>query len=136
MLWLIVIAVSMWILQLALGLWQFKQFNRSFKELRQLGRVAIGKAKGKFSTGAVVLLCINQEATIIAGRKMQGMTIFAKPRDFAQFNGRQLTSLTEADCTGFDKSVRIAVLNAVENYKTFVSEAKAAEAAVLASGSE
>lgn len=132
MLWLVVIAAAMWLLQLALGLWQLRQFQRSFKELRKMGRVAIGKSKGRFTTGAVVLLCIDEGATIIAGRKMQGMTIFAKPRDFAVFNGRCLTSVTEESCVGLDKAARVAVLNAVENYNAFVSKEQAA-AAVSAS---
>lgn len=119
MLWLVVIAVVMWIMQCVLGLWQFKRFNRHFKALRAEGRVAIGKAKGRIVAGSVVLLCIDQESRIIKGAKMQGLTIFAGVKPFMDLNGRYLPEIREENCAKLDKQTKKAVLNAVENYKIF-----------------
>jgi len=134
MLWLVILAVSMWILQLVLGLWQFKRFNRSLKELRKQGRVAIGKAKGKFAQGVVVLLCIDENANVIAGRKMQGRTVFATPKPFDAITGLSLSKITEKDCLTLDKKTRKAVLDAVENYKSFIKEAAAEKQNGLSAG--
>lgn len=119
MLWLVVIAVVMWILQCVLGLWQFKRFNRHFKALRAEGRVAIGKAKGKIVAGSVVLLCIDRNCKIVKGAKMQGLTIFAGVKPFMDLNGLDLTEIGEGHCTKLDKQTKKAVLNAVENYRAF-----------------
>lgn len=126
MLWLIIIAVLMWLLQCILGIWQFNKFNRRFKELRAEGRVAIGRAKGRFVAGAVVLLCIDKECNIIKGEKMQGTTIFAGIKKFNRFNSMNLLEINEMCCQGLDKQTTKAVLNAVSNYKEFVEKQKIA----------
>lgn len=54
MLWaLFLAAIAVWVLQTVLGLWQFRRFNRHVKELRSIGRVAIGKSKGRVMAGAL-----------------------------------------------------------------------------------
>lgn len=127
MLWLIMIAALMWILQCILGLWQFNKFNRRFKELRMEGRVAIGRAKGRFVAGAVVLLCIDKECNIIKGEKMQGTTIFAGIKPFHTFDRMNLLAINEACCQELDKQTAKAVLNAVHNYKAFVEKEQMAQ---------
>lgn len=127
MLWLMIIAALMWILQCILGIWQFNKFNRRFKELRAEGRVAIGRSKGRFVAGAVVLLCIDKECNIIKGEKMQGTTIFAGIKPFNTFNHMNLPAINEACCQGLDKQTTKAVLNAVHNYKEFIEKEKMAE---------
>ena len=42
MLWLALIAVLMWVLQLVLSILQFRRFSAHVKEMRREGRVAIG----------------------------------------------------------------------------------------------
>jgi len=124
MLWLIIIAAFMWVLQCILGIWQFNKFNRRFKELRAEGRVAIGRSKGRFTAGAVVLLCIDKECNIIKGEKMQGTTIFAGIKPFNTFNHMNLLDINEACCQRLDKQAAKAVLNAVNNYKEFAKKEK------------
>ena len=77
MFWLIVIAVSMWILQLVLSILQFRRFAAHVRELRREGRVAIGKAKGRFAAGAIVLFVIDGDCNILRGEIMKGVTVFA-----------------------------------------------------------
>ena len=43
--WFVALAVFVWILQTALGFWQFKKFSNHLKQMRAEGRVAIGRAK-------------------------------------------------------------------------------------------
>lgn len=119
MLWLILLGALMWILQCVLGLLQFRRFNRHLKQLRVFGRVAIGRSKGRLVAGAVVLLCIDENCNIIKGEKIEGLTIFAGVKSFDCLNGINLLDLNEMACAGLPKQTKKAVLQAVEDYKSY-----------------
>lgn len=116
MLWLALIAVLMWVLQLVLSILQFRHFAAHVKEMRREGRVAIGKAKGRFVAGAIVLFIIDPACSIVRGEIMKGVTVFAGFRPFDDFTGRNLLDLTEADLVSYDRQTRHAVLGAREEY--------------------
>ena len=116
MLWLALIAVLMWVLQLVLSILQFQRFAAHVKEMRREGRVAIGKAKGRFVAGAIVLFVIDPACSIVRGEIMKGVTVFAGFRTFDDFKGRNLLDLTEADVVSYDRQTRRAVLGAREEY--------------------
>ena len=116
MLWLALIAVLMWVLQLVLSILQFRRFAAHVKEMRREGRVAIGKAKGRFVAGAIVLFVIDPACNIVRGEIMKGLTVFAGFRAFNDFTGRNLLDLTEADVVSYDRQTRRAVLGAREEY--------------------
>ena len=133
--WMILLAAGMWVLQLLLGLWQFGRFNKHVKELRSLGRVAVGKAKGGFRAGAVALICINERAEIVHAETMAGRTVFAGFREIPRLKGKFLPEINEDDCAGLGKQVTAAVLNArqdYENYQELQQEHRAGDAAALA----
>ena len=118
--WMILTAIAMWALQLVLGLWQFRRFNVHVRKLRaSCGRVAIGKAKGGFRSGAVVLICIDGENRILRAETMSGRTVFASFRPLAGLEGKLLSSLTEEDCVSLGRQVRTAVLNARQDYENY-----------------
>lgn len=119
---LIVLAVAMWVLQGILSVFQLKKFNRELKSLRKSGRVAIGKARGRFKAGCLLLLCIDENRKIIKGRKLQGITSFARFKDFDALNGIVLTDITEDFCNNFDKQTKAAVLSAVEEYRQYTKQ--------------
>ncbi len=114
--WLALIAILMWVLQLVLSLLQFRRFATHVKEMRREGRVAIGKAKGRFVAGAIVLFVIDPACNIVRGEIMKGVTVFAGFRSFDDFTGRNLLDLTEADVAAYDRQTRRAVLGAREEY--------------------
>lgn len=90
--------VVVWILQTVLGLWQFKKFNAHLKNLRKIGKVAIGRSRGRFSAGVVVLFVIDEQAKILKGEIMEGRTVFASFKPFEKFNGITLFELGEELC--------------------------------------
>ena len=116
MLWLVLIAVTMWVLQLVLSILQFRRFAAHVKEMRREGRVAIGKAKGRFVAGAIVLFVIDAECNILRGEIMKGVTVFAGFHPFEDFSGRNLLDLDEASVASYDRQTRRAVLGAREEY--------------------
>lgn len=122
MMWtLFIAAIAIWVLQTALTLWQFRRFNRRLKELRQLGPVAIGKVKGRFLAGAIVLLCIDADCRIVKGEIMEGVTVFAKFRPLRALEGLNLLDLSEALCTerGLTRQQVKAALSARQDYLSY-----------------
>lgn len=122
MMWtLFIAAIAIWVLQTALTLWQFRRFNRRLKELRQSGPVAIGKTKGRFLAGAIVLLCIDADCCIVKGEIMEGVTVFAKCRPFSALNGLNLLDLSEALCEeqGLTRQQIKAALSARQDYLSY-----------------
>ena len=122
MMWtLFIAAIAVWVLQTALTLWQFRRFNHRLKELRQSGPVAIGKAKGRFLAGAIVLLCIDADCRIVKGEIMEGVTVFAKCRPFSALNGLNLLDLSEALCEeqGLTRQQIKAALSARQDYLSY-----------------
>ena len=120
----IVLGIVMWLLQGLLNIYQLKKFNKELKNLRQSGRVAIGKARGRFKAGCLLLLCIDDDCKIITGKKLQGVTSFARFKDFNELNGYYLPEITEKDCQNFDKQTSSAILSAVEEYKQYTKQQK------------
>ncbi|MGO5131562.1 transcriptional regulator GutM [Mitsuokella jalaludinii] len=119
MLWaLFLAAIAVWVLQTVLGLWQFRRFNRHVKELRSIGRVAIGKSKGRVMAGAVMLLCIDKDCRIIRGEIMEGITIFAQCKPFPALEGLNLLDLDETLCRsrGLKRQEVKAALSARKDY--------------------
>ena len=116
MLWLVLIAVLMWVLQLVLSILQFRRFAAHVKEMRREGRVAIGKAKGRFVAGAIVLFVIDPACNIVRGEIMKGVTVFAGFRSFDDFTGKNLLDLDEESVAGYDRQTRRAVLGARDEY--------------------
>lgn len=122
--WMILAAAALWGIQGLFGFWQMKHFNGRFKALRGEGRVAVGRSRGRFLAGVVVLFCIDIDGTIKKAEKMSGVTSLARLQPFERFNNCNLLTLTELDCQGIDGQTRKAVLNAVENYQTFIDANK------------
>ena len=60
-----------------MGMKQIKHFNQNYQELRQLGKVAIGRRAGKLKRHDY-LVCCGFARKILAARKMQGVTVLAK----------------------------------------------------------
>ena len=114
-------AVVVWIAQTVLGLRQFKKFNNHIKELRQEGRVAIGRARGHFTAGVLVLFVIDSDCRIMRGEIMEGRTVFAGFKPFDNFNGLTLFELSENLCKSMKLSRQqtLAVISAQQEYQSY-----------------
>lgn len=121
LLWLVVLAVVVWILQTVLGLWQFKKFSNHIRDLRSFGRVAIGRARGRFLSGVIVLLVIDEYCRIIKGEVMEGRTVFADFKEFNILNGLTLFELSDDLCKSLNLDFQrsIAVMSAKQDYENY-----------------
>ena len=118
---LIAAAIIVWILQTVFGMWQFKKFNAHLKNLRKLGKVAIGRARGRFMAGVLILFVIDDNCRILKGEIMKGRTIFADFKSFDKFSGLTLFEVTEELCKSMklDKQEIAAVLSARQDYESY-----------------
>lgn len=122
MVWiLIAVGITAWVLQFVFGIAQVKRFNIELKTLRKQGKVAIGKSRGKIRAGCLVMLCIDENLNILKGRKLEGVTSFARFRDFNLLNGIKLTDLNEDLCIALkmDKQLTKAVMGCLNDYLTY-----------------
>ena len=103
-------------LQTLLALRQAKNFSETFKHLRRRGPVAIGKTKGLFTAGAIVMLQVDAHGVIVSGTKLGGVTVLSRFHELEAFNGCSLLELTPEQDRRFTKSLRQAVANARDNY--------------------
>ena len=114
-------AVVVWVAQTLLGLRQFKKFNNHLKDLRQEGRVAIGRARGRFMAGVLVLFVIDSNCKILRGEIMEGRTVFADFKPFEKFNGLTLFELGDELCKSMKLNAQqtAAVVSARQEYEAY-----------------
>ena len=125
--YLVALAVTVWVAQTVLGLWQFKKFNAHLKALRREGRVAIGRARGRFAAGVLILFVIDDDCRILKGEIMEGRTVFAGFKPFEHFNGLTLFELSDELCksmklTGQQTTAVISAQQEYESYKLMKTE--------------
>lgn len=118
MFWMFVILLgSAWAVQTFLSFRQAQSFGRIFVDMRRRGRVGMGRFKGGFVQGAIVLFVIDEEGRIVEGQKLQGVTVAARFKPFDLYDGQLLGAIdAEPARRRFGKSVARAVGNARENY--------------------
>lgn len=124
MLWFVLVAAGMWILQGLLGFWQLRHFNQRFNLLRKEGRVVVGKSKGRIMAGAVLMFCLDQDCNIIKGEKMEGISIFSRMKPFNSLNNLNLLEIEEDKLSGLGRPTSKAIMNAIENYRAFINKTK------------
>ena len=101
--------------QYALGMMQMKSFTINFGKLRRQGKVAIGKKKGAFRAGSIVMFAVDENGIIL------GVTVLAKFKKLKGFEGLNVSTLKKEDTKGFPKQVQDAILEASSNYNVIMS---------------
>ncbi|MFP7254427.1 transcriptional regulator GutM [Terribacillus goriensis] len=120
LLFIILLAVG-FLLQSILGVFQIKNFNKHYAELRKVGRVAIGRSKGIFRSGAVLMLALDAKANIIQAEKMQGLTILARCKRVHKLEGQPLLYIDEDVIKSVDPFLRKALKDAQKTYEIIMS---------------
>lgn len=106
------------ILQIFLGHFQVKHFSNVFVQMRRKGKVAIGRKKGNLRSGTIVFLAIDSQGTILDAKRMQGVTIFAHFHSMDPLMGESIRSIPKDKRDKYNKLVRSAIDDAVNNYMT------------------
>jgi len=120
MIYLIILIGVAWLVQSFLGFLQIRHFNKHFVEMRRVGKVAIGRKRGLFRAGTVVMLGVNSRKEIIDARKMQGVTVLSKVKPLKGLEKKNILKITEAELKKFDVLTAASIQDAVAQYKTVV----------------
>ncbi|MGT2933518.1 transcriptional regulator GutM [Streptococcus catagoni] len=84
------IVISAYIFQIFLGMKQLKHFNTIYAQLREKGRVAIGRRSGKIKSGTIVMFALDKTGHVLDARRMQGVTVAARFKEMPQFVGQDI----------------------------------------------
>lgn len=125
-----VLALVLWLVQLALSYRQARLFSKRIRELRKLGLCATGLAGGMYR-GRTYVALVAQPLTrnIVKVELLQGLTIFARLKPVAQLEGYQLDDLLheqELSISGVSPKVMKAARSAAEAIQKSLDKASIA----------
>lgn len=115
------------VIQYIFGIYQIKNFSRSFNNLRSIGKVAIGRYRGKIRAGVIVMFAIDENSYILRAERMQGVTAFAKFKELKGFAGKKLMDLQQNDMEECNPQIKDAILDAMSVYKTVMAREQVLE---------
>ncbi len=118
----ICIGICAWSLNYFFGYMQIKNFNKEFIDLRRKGKVAVGRKKGSFASGSIVMFLITDEGDILEGKLLYGTSVLARVKDFNKFNNRTLISIKSEELKGIKRPLKKSILDAKKNYEFFLTE--------------
>lgn len=118
MFWIVIVSLgAAWLLQYFFSFKQSQAFGKLFVELRRKGRVAMGRFKGGFVQGAIVLFVVDDDGVILEGHKLQGITVAARFNRFDLYDGQDLHEIDPALTKRFGGPAVKAVENARDNLR-------------------
>jgi len=107
------------LLQYYFGYKQIKRFSIQMQELRKIGRVVVGKKRGKLSSGTIVMIAVDNEGLIRKAIRLQGITSFSKFKELSEVKG-QIIYLLDSHQLNENKLIKQALDDAISNYKEIV----------------
>ena len=78
-------------------------------------------SSGGFHAGAIVMFCIDDDGLIKEGKKLEGITAFARVKDLDGFEGRYIGSLTAEDGPKGHKNLCKAIEDAALTYRKYTN---------------
>ena len=117
MFWIFVIALgAAWALQSFLAFKQTQAFTQLFVALRRQGRVAMGKFRGGFTAGSIVMFVLDEDDRVAEGHRLAGTTVTARFKSFDDYNGQFVGMIEPEASAQLGRPVVKAVKNLRENY--------------------
>ena len=98
-----IVALLLWLVQLALAYRQARLFYKRISSLRKRGPSATGLAGGRYRGRAYVALVVHPTThKVIAAEVLQGLTVFARLKPVVQLEGRSLEELANPETPGIE----------------------------------
>ena len=121
MLSLIIIIGIAFLMQGFFSFRQMKHLSDAFIEMRRKGKVAFGRKSGGFHAGAVVMFRLDDDGIICEGKKLEGLTSFARVKPLTGFEGRYIGSLTAEDGPKNHRNLCKAIEDAALTYRKYTN---------------
>lgn len=103
-----------WVCQGVLVYFQIKNFQTKVAELRKNGRLGVGTVKGRFGSGVIVIIAVNDEDIITDAQIMTGITVFARFMPFKTLQNQNLKDIAIITKSTNQKT-KTAVLKAIDS---------------------
>lgn len=116
-----IFVAAAFLLQALMGYFQIRNFAHNYHEVRQGGRVLIGKNPRRFRQGSLMLIGLDRDDRIQEIRIMKGLTVFSRFREVDRFDGESVAEVG-ADYAALQKlsrTERECFLNAYRNYVNY-----------------
>ena len=114
---IIVLGVS-YLAQVGFSFFQLQDFATTYGGFRRRGKVAIGKRKNALSAGSIALFLVDDAGTIREAKALSGLTVLARFKPLTGFEGMDIERVTEGPLARLPRGLRLAVLNARDNWLT------------------
>ena len=121
MLSLIIIIGIAFLMQGFFSFFQMKHLSDAFIEMRRKGKVAFGRKSGGFHAGAVVMFRLDDDGIICEGKKLEGLTSFARVKPLTGFEGRYIGSLTAKKKKKNHRNLCKAIEDAALTYRKYTN---------------
>jgi glucitol operon activator protein len=93
-----IVALLLWLVQLALAYRQARLFYKRINSLRKRGPSAAGLAGGRYRGKVYVVLVADPRThEVIVAEVLRGLTVFARLKPFVQLEGRSLEELANPE---------------------------------------
>lgn len=115
--WFLLAALGVsYLVQVALGVLQMRDFAANYGALRRRGKVAIGKRTNALSAGSIAMFLVDDDGIVREARAMSGLTIVARFKPLKGFEGLDVARLDERALARLPRGLRLAAANARDNW--------------------
>lgn len=115
LIYIFLVIALMWVFQLFFAAKQSMRFSKSLREVRALGRSAVGLGGFRYRGGRAFVALSEKNGVVVAAKVLVGITVFASPIDCPQLVGKPLTALANGEqMETLRKKVQEAVKMAAE----------------------
>ncbi|QSX08947.1 transcriptional regulator GutM [Alkalibacter rhizosphaerae] len=87
---LVFVFFGMMVVQGGMTFFQIKNYQKNAKEIRMIGDMLVGQAKGGFKPGCIVMMALDPDGNILETRCMLGRTVLHKFKVIHDFDGRNV----------------------------------------------
>lgn len=114
--YILVIIFCAFIFQYILSFKQLGDFSRNFAQVKRQGKVIIGRKRGGFFAGAIVMIAFGDDEIIKDIRCLSGVSFLAKFKKIDDFNGFNINDIEKSPkYNTYAKQIRLALINSIDN---------------------
>lgn len=104
----------LWGFQSIFSYFQVKDFHRNVIELQKYYKVGIGRNKGFFGPGVIVIIAVDSQGQIKRAKKIEGISVFARCKTVHFLTNLYVNELKYI-LNDLKKPLRNAILEAIRN---------------------
>lgn len=117
--YVVVLFAGLWVLQIVLTQLQSRHYYQQLREMQQQpnGYLGVGVNKRRFGVGAVVILTTDVHGIVTQCKRMSGISVFSRFREYADPIGKPIDSLYETAKQQQKQPVQTALGMAIEQIR-------------------